>query len=356
MRWLKSTSLPNFRSRASANNSKNWPQDSILGRKLKKILDSDLDVDSEMGDALEELSTFFTENTLRTRRFLRGDIERRSLQINRDFLNEMESVVQAVENVHGSVESMRDGCKDMKKTLEATKAKTRDLIRQTSQLREESLALAKQEQEIDDFIARYQLTEEEEKVLRGPGAITPAFYSALERCQTIHTECKRLAQNQNQQQPQTTALEIIEQMSAFQEGGLERLYRWTQSQCRSIETTTPETNLLVAQGMRHLQERPTMFKYVLDEYCGSRRAMLVRAFLDALTVGGPGGTPKPIELHAHEPTRYVGDMLAWLHQAIPSENENVRTLLKGCDGSKTDIEATATDCVSAITEDVVSVV
>lgn len=24
--------------------------------------------------------------------------------------------------------------------------------------------------------------------------------------------------------------------------------------------------------------------------------------------------PKPIEMHAHDPLRYCGDMLAWLHQ------------------------------------------
>ena len=54
--------------------------DTILGRKLKKILESDLETDSETAHALEELSTFFTDNTLHTRRFLRGEIERRSLQ------------------------------------------------------------------------------------------------------------------------------------------------------------------------------------------------------------------------------------------------------------------------------------
>ena len=56
----------------------------------------------------------------------------------------------------------------------------------------------------------------------------------------------------------TTALEIMEQMSLFQEAGLERLYRWTQAQCRNIET--PEHSALLAQAMKHLQERPVMFK------------------------------------------------------------------------------------------------
>ena len=45
-----------------------------------------------------------------------------------------------------------------------------------------------------------------------------------------------------------------------------------------------------------------------------RHNTLFRRFISALTRGGPGGLPRPIEVHAHDPLRYVGDMLGWLHQ------------------------------------------
>ena len=31
--------------------------------------------------------------------------------------------------------------------------------------------------------------------------------------------------------------------------------------------------------------------------------------------------PRPIEMHAHDPRRYLGDMLAWMHQSLASERE-----------------------------------
>lgn len=40
-----------------------------------------------MLEALKSLSAFFVENSLRTRRNLRGDIERRSLAINEEFVS-----------------------------------------------------------------------------------------------------------------------------------------------------------------------------------------------------------------------------------------------------------------------------
>lgn len=48
--------------------------------------------------------------------------------------------------------------------------------------------------------------------------------------------------------------------------------------------------------------------------------------MDALTRGGPNGLPRPIELHAHDPQRYVGDMLAWVHQATAGEREFLESL------------------------------
>lgn len=51
-----------------------------------------------------------------------------------------------------------------------------------------------------------------------------------------------------------------------------------------------------------------------NQVANMRHHALFRRFISALTRGGPGGLPRPIEVHAHDPLRYVGDMLGWLHQ------------------------------------------
>lgn len=47
-----------------------------------------------------------------------------------------------------------------------------------------------------------------------------------------------------------------------------------------------------------------MVRYTLDEFGTARRCAVVRGFIDALTRGGLGGTPRPIEMHSHDPMRY----------------------------------------------------
>lgn len=63
-----------------------------------------------------------------------------------------------------------------------------------------------------------------------------------------------------------------------------------------------------------------LHREALDVLASVRQATLLNAFLAALTRGGPSGLPRPIELHAHDPTRYVGDMLAWVHQVCLHNN------------------------------------
>lgn len=57
-------------------------KDDQLRKRLNKVFETRLDTDRETLDALTDLSTFFTENTIQTRRNLRSQIEQRSLAIN----------------------------------------------------------------------------------------------------------------------------------------------------------------------------------------------------------------------------------------------------------------------------------
>lgn len=77
------------------------------------------------------------------------------------------------------------------------------------------------------------------------------------------------------------------------------------------------------------------FRTILDDLASARHDAVAHAFLNALTRGG--GTSRPIELQAPDPLRYVGDMLAWIHQACAGEKEMLETLFRKKDDKYQDI-------------------
>nr|CAG4640750.1 EOG090X03SX [Eulimnadia texana] len=278
------------------------PLDEHVDMKTRKVLTIDHVSATASGSFCNYLRTFLQsllrKQTHSLKELSTGDIERRSLAINQEIFAAFDE------------------------RLQATKTKTKELLSSMLQLNSENGDSP------------------------GPSSdspVTAEFFAALERAQQIHQKCRQLLQYA----PQTTALNIMEQMSLYQEAALERLYRWTQAQCRNTEAS--ESNQLLTKAIGWLQDRPVLLKYVVDEYCTARRAIVVRSFLDALTGGGSYGS-RPMELHAHDPPRYVGDMLAWLHQMVPTEKENVVALLKGCD--KSDVSELVASTLSSITEGV----
>ncbi|CAI9574321.1 unnamed protein product [Staurois parvus] len=140
-------------------------------------------------------------------------------------------------------------------------------------------------------------------ILRGSheGPLTEEFFRVLDKVKQIHNDVKVLLRT-NQQ---TAGLEIMEQMALLQETSYERLYRWAQNECRTLTQESCDISPILSQAMDALQDRPVLYKYTLDEFGTARRSAVVRGFIDALTRGGPGGTPRPIEMHSHDPLRYL---------------------------------------------------
>lgn len=318
-----------------------------LSRKLNKILETRLDNDKEMVEALKALSTFFVDNSLRSRRNLRGDIEKRSLAINESFEGAFRDVKQQLDAVHTDIEQMSRCCTEMTSRLKSARDQTSDLISKTTTLQAESQRIQMKETVADAFISRFQLKPDEVQALKGTrnGPISETFFEALSRVKEIHKDCKLLLRTKQQ----TAGLQIMEAMALHLESSYEKLYRWSQDECRGLTGDLPDISNKLSRAMAALQDRPVLFKYTLDEYGTARRTAVVRCFIDALTRGGPGGTPRPIELHSHDPVRYVGDMLAWLHQAIASEKELLHSLLRNSSSTDDNIQK---EILSHITEGV----
>ena len=152
------------------------------------------------------------------------------------------------------------------------------------------------------------------------------FFATLRRVKQVHADCQVLLGNENQQ----LGLELMEQSSRNLNNAYQKLYRWIQKEFRALDLETPQIKSSMRRALRVLAERPTLFQNCLDIFAEARERILSDSFYSALTGSsfdtGEDAGPKPIDFFAHDPLRYVGDMLAWAHSTTVSEREALEGL------------------------------
>ena len=119
--------------------------------------------------------------------------------------------------------------------------------------------------------------------------------SALPGC--IVQQCRQhcLAAARHVQRPKALAL-------ASDSSNRARARRWVQQQCQTLTEADPaDVNPLLATAAAALRGQPVLLRYCADEVASARHSAVFQAFLMALTRGGPGGVPRPLETHSHNP-------------------------------------------------------
>ncbi|CAN7992786.1 unnamed protein product [Ixodes hexagonus] len=290
-------------------------QNNPLTRKLNKLLEVRLDNDRETLEALRSLSEFFTENNIRTRRNLRGDLEKRSLAINEQFLQSFGDVKASLDALCTDMSAMSAACQGMMARLQATRSQTDTLMSRSAALRAQAQKLDERQALAGAFLHAFQLSPEELQALRSGSPGDERFFDALARAGRIHADCKLLLRTSQA----AAGLQLMEAMAAHRETAYERLYRWLQAQWRAPSAD----DALLARALGCLRERPVLWGYALDELANARRACAVRRFIDALG---------PMEARAGDPLRYVADLLSWVHECAAGERQFLAQLMGDAGG------------------------
>lgn len=136
-------------------------------------------------------------------------------------------------------------------------------------------------------------------------------------------------------------MDIMLVTSQYLDSAFTKLHKYTTFAARNYTTRPEELDNVSPTLQKALQllksNRSDLFDDTLNVLSQTRSAAISNMFIEALTRGtdtyGSGkskeahsASARPIELHAHDPIRYVGDILAWVHQAMASEREFLESL------------------------------
>lgn len=204
----------------------------------------------------------------------------------------------------------------------------------TSEVRGEASSLMAQRRQMETkqkllkaFQEHFVLSDDEVASLNlATEPVDERFFATLAKAKKISRDCEILLGFEHQ----TLGLEVMDQTSKNLNLAFQKLYKWIQREFKTLNLENPQIGSSIRRALRVLAERPTLFNNCLEFFAEAREHVLSDAFYAALTGSSASGTQdhsvKPIELAAHDPLRYAGDMLAWTHSATVSEKEALEIL------------------------------
>jgi hypothetical protein len=215
----------------------------------------------------------------------------------------------------------------MKRHITAAHQETGPVLEEASELMKQKNQVEAKQQLLKAFNNHFIMSDDDIATLTSTAEpVNDRFFNILARAKKIQSDCEILLGTENQR----LGLEIMEQISKNLNGAFQKLYRWIQREFKSLNLENPQISSSIRRALRVLAERPSLFQNCLDFFAEAREHILSDAFYTALTGTSVSGVEdasvKPIELVAHDPLRYVGDMLAWTHSATVSEREALEVL------------------------------
>lgn len=295
----------------------------IVDSRINKVLAMRTD-SVAMLESLDAISEFYIVNTVEARRALRQDLELQNINLAKKFLVEFDQVKQRIESVEDYAVRLETSCKNLASKVAAADENMKFFMGKASELENRRNHLDEQSKEIASFLSRFQLSVDEVNVLNKAPIDNPAsakhFFEALQRLRTAYADCKAMVEKHSY----SAGFELLDNLGQHQDAAYQRLFEWVKLQCDLLTESgnTEDIDVLLQTAIRFLRKLPTYYSQCQDLVIASRRSQLVQKFVLALTQGGPSTQAvRAIDLHAHDAIRYVGDMLAWMHQAVASEEE-----------------------------------
>ncbi|EGC42449.1 golgi transport complex subunit Cog6 [Histoplasma capsulatum var. duboisii H88] len=308
------------------------PRSTALSNKLNSVLSASY-ADSDIRGALEILDDRGIQNTPETRRQLKLDVQREVIDSNGKIVQDFGKVAQQLKRVGTAISNLTNVCEEMRRHIVLATQETAPLFEEAAILMSQQQEVETKEKILDAFNNHFILSEDELASLTSSAKpVDDLFFDALARMKQIHKDCEVLLGSENQR----LGLDIMEQSSKNLNGAFQKLYKWIQKEFKSLNLEDPQISSSIRRALRVLAERPSLFHNCLDSFADAREYTLSDSFHTALT-DVPSGqerdmAARPIEFSAHDPLRYVGDMLAWVHSAAVSEREALEALFIGDEG------------------------
>lgn len=306
---------------------------SALSKKVQKALSQRFD-SVESRTALKSLSGFFAENTVHSRRNLRSAIEGQNLLLHQEFVESFGGLESQLQNLEQFIDALDTACGRASSELARSREETHSILSRAASLQSESQMIDEKQEVLSKFLSKFQLSEHDTQAMKsGDHPIDNEFFDAFGKLEQVRENARQMLNACGQQ---TSGVDILHETSEILEACYERMFVWVRQEChtsttgvvrKSAHELDSPAGAVLRRALTMLVDRPVYFNHCIKDVMKVRKQALVQRFFEALSQGDMNSGARPIELQAYDPVRYVGDMLAWIHENAAAEREALAALM-----------------------------
>lgn len=204
------------------------------------------------------------------------------------------------------------------------------------------------------FKEKFTLNEYEEFVLNS-GDLNNEFFTTLARAERINENCSILLSLDNPQ----LGLKIIAKSNQMINRSIDRIMSYTNKTLGNMYSLSSKSRLATLhQCFKYLQNKLNYFNSIVNTFSESRLKVLVDEFNRQVQgdfeVNGQGRSSsissdsRPIYMSAHDPVRFVGDLLAYVHSVSVNESETITSIFTMGDDNDKEFENIIQDVTDKI--------
>jgi len=352
------------------------PAAEAVRRQVESLLAIDME-DPEFLEAMDVVADLWASkgmgNTAENRRNLRSDMERAGVEKCEAFVRQMAPMRAALRQAEANAEALDRQAQASVEDLERTDAETRRVVAAHEKLLETRNRLQRQHDAAVAYRARYELSPNETAALEARGVCeergrdADAFLAALARADAAAQDVRaaladpgaaKAGAQEDELVPEGEEGEaLLAALDKATAAAYRKLFEFAAAslgrgaatvadaaeKAAASEAAATDPRHPLKRALHALHQRRALHGACRDACGASRRALCVARLKESLAERGPAGDAAT----APDPARFVGDLLAWTHQALASEADVARGLF-GDDGLKALVAAAVEGLASAV--------
>lgn len=289
-----------------------------------------------------------------SRKKFKGRIEHEIIKNQQSILKQYQPTIRQLKNIETKLQKLNELSKETNEKVNKNFESSNELNVEINDLNKSKQLIGLKKNLLINFKEKFTLNEYEEFVLIS-GDLNDEFFEILKRAEQINENCSILLSLDNPQ----LGLKIIAKSNQIINRAMDRIVSYTNKTLDNLYSLNSKSRLVTLHNcFRFLQNKLNYFNSIVSTFSESRSKVLLDELYKQIQgdaeANGPtrsnsvSGESRPIFMSAHDPVRFVGDLLAYVHSVAVNESETITSIFTMGDDNDKEFENSIHDVTDKI--------